>query len=628
MAKLLDKAIQYSLYLLVFLFPLWFLPWTISPVVLNKQLLLAVFVFIVLIFWLIKIIIAGKVSFVWNKLNIAILFLLLILALSTLFSLSRLQSFWGMNFEPDTLFNFILYGLVFFLFANLSSENQRASVVISFLAGSGILTLLFFLQDIFKIFPWGFAQISGFNPIGSVQALSVFLGGAFVILVSLITAEKSASNQRINPRQISGIILGILLFVSIFLINFWVSWLLLAFSLALILKTKFSSRQFFLPLILLILALIFISIKPPANILKLPVEVSPDYKATFDIAIKTLKEGPENFIFGSGPGTFGYQYSLHRGTGPNLTDFWQIRFSQGAAALPTFLATFGILGILAILLMMGIFFWQGFKNLISGNQLSSAAISSFIGGFYFFLSWFLYPLNFSFAFTSFLMLGLFTAASSKRMREFSFTQSSQKAFFITLVCVILIVGSVLGLYKVFQNYLGALNYAKGVSLIMAEKPDLNEGLKKINQATVLDKNRDIYFRDLSQAFLLKINEVLAAPDLTPSERQAELQKQISNAEISALSAAKINPANSQNWFQLALVYENLALINIAGAKELAIINYEKAEKLDPKNPQIPFNLARIYFASEQKEEAKKELQKSLELKSNFQPAIDLLKQIR
>ena len=38
--------------------------------------------------------------------------------------MARTQSFWGMSVEPDTLFNFILYGLVFFLFSNLISKKE------------------------------------------------------------------------------------------------------------------------------------------------------------------------------------------------------------------------------------------------------------------------------------------------------------------------------------------------------------------------------------------------------------------------------------------------------------------------------------------------------------------------
>lgn len=193
MEQILNKIIRYSLYLLVFLLPLWFLPFTIFPVAANKQLLLAVFCFFIIILWAIKVFSSGKLSFICNKLTLAVFLLLLILGVSTFLSASKAQSFWGMNFEPDTFFSFILYTLTFFLFANLLKEEKEVSkTIFAFLGGSGVLAALFLIDSFIHIFPWDFAKSTGFNPIGTVQALSLFLTGAFVILVSLITAEKNA----------------------------------------------------------------------------------------------------------------------------------------------------------------------------------------------------------------------------------------------------------------------------------------------------------------------------------------------------------------------------------------------------------------------------------------------------
>jgi len=433
MEQVLNKIIRYSLYLLVFLLPLWFLPFTVLPVIINKQMLLAVFVFLLFILWMLKIMIEGKLNFAWGKITKSLILLFIILGISTAISSSKIQSFWGMSFEPDTLFSFILYLLVFFLFANLISENQLSSAVISFLASSGILSLFFLIQAFWKpLFPWDFTQGAGFNPVGSVQSLGVFLGGSFVILMALVTGN-SAFLQRINQRRISGIILGILLFISIFIINQWVVWLGIALGMVIILwgmlKSISDMRKFILPLFILALSLTFLIIRlPTGNIITLPSEISPTYKATFDIALKTLKENPKNLILGSGPSTFVYQYGLHRGVGPNLTNFWQVRFDQGANAFLTFLTTSGILGTLAILLLISIFLYQGFKKLISDNQridqreISGTQLAVFVGGLYYLICGFLYPINLSLLFVVFVILGLWEAISVNQrivQRKFS-----------------------------------------------------------------------------------------------------------------------------------------------------------------------------------------------------------------
>ena len=525
------------------------------------------------------------------------------------------------------------------------------------MASSGILAILFLIQSLWKpIFPWDFAKVSGFNPIGSAQALAVFLGGALVILIALINAnqnaeetlkqKKSASDQKTPLKKIIPILaitLGILLFACIFLINFWAAWLGLIFGMSVIILGKLYSislttqnilKNFGIPLIILVIGLVFIFIRPVGNILNLLPEVSPTYQSTFDISAKTLMEGPKNFILGAGPATFGYKYSLYRSPAINLTDFWQVRFNQGAAVLPTWLATTGILGILAILFLMTIFFWQGFKSLISKTPQPksksakvtetgslSTQLSVFAVGFYFLILWFFYSANFSLFFAGFLMLGLFVSASNQRIDQRFINGSPQKAFGIMLACIVLIAGSVTGIYTMGQKYVGALNYTKGL-----QETELDQAIIKIQKAINLD-NKDIYFRTLSQLYLFKINQVIQNQKLSQEERQKQLQQNIFLAEGSALRATRINPADSLNWLQLGSIYENFNALNIQGASESAILNYQKAQELDPQNPQIPFNLGRIYFVTNQLDKAREETQKSLQLKPDFQPTIQLMDQI-
>ena len=48
--------------LLVFLIPLFFLPWTINVLDFNKQALLVVLVFVTLFFWILKVLVSGKLE--------------------------------------------------------------------------------------------------------------------------------------------------------------------------------------------------------------------------------------------------------------------------------------------------------------------------------------------------------------------------------------------------------------------------------------------------------------------------------------------------------------------------------------------------------------------------------------
>jgi len=645
MEGIIDKIIRVSLYLLVFLMPIFFLPFTDSPVYSNKQLLLTSICFLVSILWLVKIIKTGKINLVLDKVSFAVLFFLVVLAISTFFSIARNQSFWGTDFEADTLFNFILYGLTFFLFANLIPKKEVFKIIKVFILSSGILALLFLIQ-----------RITGLMfPVGSVQALSLFLGGAFVILIFIFINIKSVS----RTEKIFGWITGFLLFISTLLIGFWLVWLGMAFTTVMMFwlklkyfgpKSKIGLRDYLLSLIILVITLIFIFTKLPlGNILKVAPEVSLTYGLSIDIGKRTLGEGFKNLIIGSGPATFIYKYRLYRPQGINLTEFWQMGFAQGRSVLTTLLTTSGLLGILAGLFLMGVFFYQGFFK-YSGKL---DTIIPFISGFYFLVLWIFYSFNPLLMFSGFLMIGLHSASTAKA-RNFSLLNPPQKVFFTMLGAIILMVVLVAGFYIYVQKYDAALNFAEGLSVLSREEPDLDKAIADIDKAGNLAKNNDKYFRNLSQLFLLKINQVLNNQNLSQEEKQEELEINISHCQKAIQRAIGVDSKNILNRIQSGNIYENLILL-INSAERLAIDGYRNAEKLDPQNPQIPFNLGRTYKTISQKiqrdmisyilakdEEkiaelrnlyiqdltlATENLQRAISLKYNFVPAYYLLGEV-
>jgi len=256
-------------------------------------------------------------------------------------------------------------------------------------------------------------------------------------------------------------------------------------------------------------------------------------------------------------------------------------------------------------------------------------------------------------FSAFLMLGLFTVWNNKQeSKQIIFTQSPQKAFFIMLIGVFLIVGSIFVLYNLSQKYQAALAFSQGLELINAEEPNLDEGIIKLNRAVTLDK-KDGYSRNLSQAFLLKINEVLNDQELSEEDKSQILQSLISNTESFANNAILLNPKDSQNWLQVATVYENFMSLGLEGAGDMVLSSYQKTEELAPQSPEIPFILGRVYkfqaekiqaqiTSSEEDEEtinilkenrdkifdmAIEKLEKSAQLKIDFSPAYYLAAQI-
>ena len=77
------------LYLLVFLVPLFYLPWTSSPLEVNKQLVLVVLSFIGLLSWLGAMLAAKRFEFRRSFVNIVAFLYLIAYTLATVFSLGK-----------------------------------------------------------------------------------------------------------------------------------------------------------------------------------------------------------------------------------------------------------------------------------------------------------------------------------------------------------------------------------------------------------------------------------------------------------------------------------------------------------------------------------------------------------
>ncbi len=648
---------------LVFLLPLFFLPFTASPLFLNKQLFLSIAVFFLFIFWAVKVISLGKFTLDFGKISKAMVLFLVVMGVSTIFSISRTQSF-AVADTADTFLNILLCGLVYFLSANLFSKKDvvekkdskskdskelklpARKFIFGFLASAFVLSIILLLQAVIRkaIFPLFLTKNFIFNTIGTTEALGVFIGCAFVLLMSLfgnkIIAVKNKAD--IKSKIIFGLsaITGILFFTSIVLINYWLIWLGVILGIILVIAqmsknmgpilTQKEIRQFILPLLILAVSLVFIFVRiPTEKLYSYSPEIQLTAKSTVQIGTDTMRSSVKNLIIGSGPATFPYQFDLFKPLAINLGAFWQTRFNQGFSIITTWLSTVGILGVLSVLLLLGMVLWQGIRPLFKAKNDDSeeTKLSSgiFTACLYLFFAWFFYPANIVLLFLAFLLLGLFVGLEKKgNVKEISFTQSPQKAFVIMMIAVMVMAGAGIGVYKVSQRYAGAVSFVNGVNLINSESPDLENGIKAIVSASNLDQNKDDYLRNLSQAFSLRLDELAGNQELSQEDKQKLFQQYISNGESILTEALRINPKNSENWFQQGSFYQSLDGFGVQGAGQLAIVSFQKAYELAPRDPQFPFVLGNMYLVSAKANSAQIEESENAEEKDQAQ--IDKLKE--
>jgi len=186
---LLEKIPKISLFLLTFLIPLWFLPFTQNVLAYQKQVLLVVLVLAAITAWLARAMNKGEITFRMSLLHFPVLLLLFVTVISTVFSLSRYGSFWGWPLNiTDSLLTIFVFVLFYFLVVNIVVDiKQFFYLIFAFIVAAAIAGFLAILQlmQIFLI-PFDFAQGNSFNTIGTVN--SVALLAAVLVPISLVLA--------------------------------------------------------------------------------------------------------------------------------------------------------------------------------------------------------------------------------------------------------------------------------------------------------------------------------------------------------------------------------------------------------------------------------------------------------
>ena len=140
---LLEKAANGVLYAVVFLLPLWFLPFTQNVLLYQKQTLLVVLVFLGLVAWLAKIVNQGEIRLRMSFLYIPVALLLLSVGISTLLSKWAFGSFWGWPLSlTDNFLTLLVFALFSFLiFQVVEDPKHLFRLLLTLLVSSGIAVL-------------------------------------------------------------------------------------------------------------------------------------------------------------------------------------------------------------------------------------------------------------------------------------------------------------------------------------------------------------------------------------------------------------------------------------------------------------------------------------------------------
>lgn len=595
--EICDKISKISTYLLVFLLPLMFLPWTANVLDFNKQALLVVLVLVAVFAWMLKILIIGKASFNFSIVHIPIVALFLIYTASTIFSSWRYGSFWGWpQVSSESLLTMLGLVLLYFLIVNAFKRKEIFYLAVALVASGSLAMLYGLLQLLGKfILPIGFTKAVSFNTIGGVNSLAVFAAIMLPLIITFLTISKT---KKLKLLFVASAILSAVLLL---LVNFDLAWWIVIVGSALIIvfgtqkKEAFNTRWLVLPMFFLAIALLFsfFSFSIP-GVPEKPIEVSLNHRASFDIAWKSLQASP---VIGSGPGTFVYNFSQYRDIALNQNPLWNLKFNWASSKILTILSTVGILGVLGFLALIGFFVFYGIKFLFGrsyqrkdeDDELSkefywTLGLGLFISFISATVSFFLYKSNMSMDFVYFLLMACFVSLLYPIKKEIVLKPSSLVTLGITFAFTLVFI---LGLGVIIlegQRYVSAVSYLDSMKALQQGRVD--DSIDRLETAIRISPKVDLYWREIAQVYLQGINEIGTRTDLTQTEATQQLQLLINSSVNAVKSATDVNPKNVSNWSTRGFIYQSL-IGTVGGTKDWAVSAYEEALKLDPTNPFYP-----------------------------------------
>lgn len=628
-----------SLWGLVFLLPLFFLPWTSDALDFNKQALLIALSLVALFAWMLKVLLSGSitvnVSHIVNKIHMAVGAFFVVVAASTVFSNFRYGSFWGWPMVTyESLLSVICLGMVYFLVANEFGEKE-ISTSFGLLGASALIASLYGLLQLLGIYaiPFVFAKSSSFNTIGSVGGLGFFAAA----LLPLCILFAAGAQRWWKILFLANIVVAFFLLVTI---NYQFLWILTVVGSALVLffcifkHDVFDSRWMFLPMFFLVVSLFFIVLSPQLRWLpQKAVEVSLSQSANAMIDLQALKASP---ILGSGPGTFTYDFLRYKGKDFNNNVLWNINFVQGASKALTLLATLGVLGFLAFLALVGVplfyagwflFFGRSRAGGGASNKVIVTTVASFIVLMISALGAFLYDYNIVLEFLAFFSIAALVALLSENFSQgaktYALKISSLLTLGVTFAFTLIFIFGLGFLMLEGQRYVAELSYLKGQKAFAAG--DREKAISSLKSATGNNPGLDLYYNQLAIYSLSNLqSEIskLGSSSVTDADR-AQLQTIAADAIGAANNATAVGPKNSENWATRGYVCQNLINL-VSDATDCAIKSYDQALVFNPYNPYLYVQEGNVLAVSVANAPPSAEKSNTLALaKDKFNKAIDL-----
>jgi tetratricopeptide (TPR) repeat protein len=598
-ANICDKLVKVCLAFLVFILPVFFLPWTFETLDFNKQNLLIILTLLAGLAWLGKMVASRQVTLRRSFLNVLILLYTAIYTLATIFSFDKIRSFIGASgLEKEGLVTVLCFVVLYFIIINNFRDIKAIkNLLYSYLLGAGLVTIWTTLA-FFGVLPSVLISSQALNSIGTLNALGIFLVAAFVLLCPLFlgaeTEKGKGSKKDLVIKIVMAVVAALMLFILATIDN-WTVWTIFVPAIALILAFAIIRAHeiknlgwLSLPMAAFVIAILLFFINTPIPS-RLPAEIMPSFSASSGIARQTLRESP---LLGSGPSTYVFDYAKYKPDGVNETQLWDVKFDRSASRVLTMLTTTGLFGIISWLFVVVFLGVLVIINLIKEKSGALWLNQLAVGGAWFalLLAKFIYSSNLTLEFSFWILTAILVVMTSHKFWEISLSGAPRVSLILSFALALGLILAVSSFYLVGERYAADAKFVQAITSFNKGE-DLSKSTELLNQAASLNQRNDVYLRNLAQSLQAEINQAMAAK---PSEDVAKKIQDLVAADVQvAKRATELSPKNSANWATLASIYQTIMSV-ISGADEWAVSSWQKAIELEPSSPYLYTELGKTY----------------------------------
>lgn len=680
-----ERIIKGLVFGLLFLVPILWLPFTPNGLFI-KVVLVEVAAVVIIGAWFANALVTKTIRYLSTPFNALFLALVLLLLVSTVFSATPWASFWGddpTGEKAATLFSFMVIFLAIASFFRRRDVKRATNILLASWSVLGAYVFLSMASSRFfgRVLPW-----LDINPVGTINALGAFLAVGFIFALGLFLVRSSGeSGEGTQASRRLALATLILVLPPLLLTGFSVALVAVAAALAILVALNFSrfwsgagraphyafgARAVAVAFLVIVAGSLLAFTRPTFfnRFYSSPLEVSPSFASTMTIGRKVLNESP---VLGFGPANFRVAYNRFRDGSINSTPFWTTRFSHGFSFLATVPSTLGVLGVIVFLgfvasafVFIGRSLWAAAGPDPLRWALAGAALLVLI-------LWFIYASNFSTSFALFVMLGLIAALTARealpsgggvggfRGRLQAWLTVRERAiavahpaltFAVSLAGVFVIALSTVAFYSFITQYVSYI-YFQRASRVMNLYGNTDTARVFLERAVRLNSTDELLYQSQAQVAVLELNRIIGQAAANPDrDISSQFRSELARGVNAAQQAAKLAPANPQNWLLLGQLYETVMPF-VAGANQAAIEAYERAGKEDPVMPVTAVARGRVLLTTAdlaslqasrtsgaEREQldvvykqslagARAELEKALALKPDFADAHFLLTQI-